>query len=84
MFTLSQALVGWHYILQSTVILSTMKIEYMAITKAMKKAIWLLNDLEIDQDLLEINCDSISVIYLAKNQVYHASTIHIDVRFHFV
>jgi hypothetical protein len=25
-----------------------------------------------------------SVIYLAKNQVYHARTKHIDVRYHFV
>ena len=31
-----------------------------------------------------INCDSMSIIYLAKNQVYHAWTKHIDVRFHFV
>ena len=44
----------------------------------------LLDDLEIDQDLLKINCDSISAIYLAKNQVYHMRTKHIDVRLHFV
>jgi len=44
----------------------------------------LLDDLEINQDLLKINCDSISVIYSAKNQVYHSRTKHIDVRFQFV
>ena len=38
----------------------------------------------IDQDLLKINCDSMSAIYLAKNKVYHARTKHINVRFHFV
>jgi hypothetical protein len=27
-------------------------------------------------------CDNHSAIYLAKNQVYHAKTKHIDVRFH--
>jgi hypothetical protein len=27
-------------------------------------------------------CDSQNVIYLAKNQVYHARTKYIDVRFH--
>ena len=56
-------------------------------TEAMKEAIWhqeLLDDLGIDQDLLKINCDSMSAIYLAKNQVYHARTKHIDIRFHFV
>ena len=59
----------------------------MAMTEAMKEAIWLqglLDDLGVDQDLLKINCDSMSAIYLAKNQVYHARTKHIDVRFHFV
>ena len=42
----------------------------MAMTKAMKEAIWLqglLDDLEIDQNPLKINSDSMSVIYLAKN-----------------
>ena len=38
----------------------------MAMTEAMKEAIWLqglLDDLGIDQDLLKINCDSMSVIF---------------------
>jgi len=55
--------------------------------EAMKEAICLqgfLDDLEIDQDLLKINCDSMSDIYLVKNLVYHAKTKHIDVRFHFI
>jgi len=46
------------------------KAEYTAMTEAMKEAIWhqgLLDDLKIDQDLLKINCDSISAIYLARN-----------------
>jgi len=34
--------------------------------------------------LILINCGSMSTIYLAKNQVYHARTKHIDVRFYFV
>jgi len=53
----------------------------------MKEAIWLqglLNDLGIDQDLLKINCDSISAIYLTKNQLYQVRMKHIDVRFHFI
>jgi len=33
---------------------------------------------------LKNNCDRMSAIYLAKNQVYHARMKHIDVRFHFV
>jgi len=47
----------------------------MIMTKAVKEAIWLqglLDDLGIDHDLLKIDCDSMSAIYLAKNEVYHA------------
>ena len=59
----------------------------MVMMEAIKEAIWLqglLNDLGIDQDILKIKCDSMSDIYLAKNQVYHARTKHVDARFHFV
>ena len=70
-FTLSQTPASYRTILQSTVALSTMEAEYMAMTEAMKEAICLqrlLNDLWIDQDLLKINFDSMSAIYLTKNQ----------------
>ena len=40
-FTLSHAPISWRSTLQSIVVLSTMKAEYMAKTKAMKEAIWL-------------------------------------------
>ena len=55
-FTLSQAPVKWRSILQSTVALSTIEVEYMAMTEVMKEAIWLqglLDDLGIEQDLLK-------------------------------
>ena len=58
----------------------------MVMIEAMKEIIWLqrlVDDLEIGQDLLKINCDSMGAIYLAKNWVYHARTKHID-SFHFV
>ena len=59
----------------------------MAMTEAMKEALWLqglLDDLGVDQDFMEVRCDSMSVICLAKNQVYHSRTKHIDVGYHFV
>jgi len=74
-FTLSQVPMSWRSTLQSTVVLSTTKAEYMAMTEAKKEDIWLqklLDDLGIDQDQLKINCDNMSTIYLAKNQVYYA------------
>jgi len=59
----------------------------MAMTEAIKEAIWLqglLNDLGIKEDFLKINCDSMNAIYLAKKQVYHVRMKHIDVSFYFV
>ena len=59
----------------------------MAMTEAIKEAIWLqglLDDLGVDQDHLSVHCDSMSAIFLAKNQVHHSRTKHIDVRYHFV
>ena len=44
----------------------------------------LINNSRNEQDFLKVNCDCMSVIYLAKNQVYHARMNHIDVRYHFV
>ena len=59
----------------------------MAITEAVKEAIWLqglLGELGMEQKHIKVHCDSQSAIHLAKNQVYHARTKHIDVRYHFV
>ena len=73
--------------MQATIALSTTEAEYMAAKEAIKEAIWLLgltDDLGIGQDQVHVMCDSQSAIHLAKNQVYHSRTKHIDVRFHFV
>ena len=86
-FTLAKAPVSWKSTLQSTVVLSTTEAEYMAITEAVKEAIWLqglLDDLGVGQKQVIVFCDSQSTIHLAKNQVYHARTKHIDVRYYFV
>ena len=59
----------------------------MATTKAVKEAIWLqglLDELGFKQKHIKVHCDSQSAIHLAKNQVYHARTKHIDVKYHFV
>ena len=59
----------------------------MALTEVVKEAIWLqglIHDLGIVQDYLQVHCDSVTSIYLATNQVYHARTKHIDVKYHFV
>ena len=87
LFTFAKAPVSWKSTLQSTVALSTTEAEYMAIIEAVKEAIWLhgiLKDLGVDHKHLEVYSDSQSAIHLAKNQVFHTRTKHIDVRYHFV
>ena len=87
MFTLAKAPVSWKSTLQSAVALSTTEVKYMVITEAVKEAIWLqglLDDLGVGQKHVTVFCDSQSAIHLAKNQVYHARTKHIDVRYYFV
>ncbi|GJU79647.1 hypothetical protein Tco_1282012 [Tanacetum coccineum] len=49
--------------------------------------IWLkglIEDLGFPQDQATVFCDSMSAICLAKDQVYHERTKHIDVRYHFI
>ena len=67
--------------------LSTTEAEYMALTSASKESIWLKGlvvKLGIAQDFAMVYCDSLSVIFLARDQVNHDRTKHIDVRYHFL
>jgi hypothetical protein len=84
-FTLAEGSIYLRSIIQSTVAMSTTEAESMAVAKATKEALWLtklVRELGIRQGGVQLPCDSQSAIYLAKNQVYHARTKHIDVRFH--
>ncbi|GJU69290.1 retrovirus-related pol polyprotein from transposon TNT 1-94 [Tanacetum coccineum] len=70
-----------------TVALSTTEAGYMALTEAAKEGIWLkglIEDLGFLKDQATVFCDSMSAICLAKDQVYHDRTKHIDVRYHFI
>ena len=87
MFIVLGALVSWKSTFQSIVALSTIKVEYMALTEAIKEAIWLgglQDELGVGQKQIYIYSDSQSAICLAKNPVFHVHMKHIDVRYHFV
>ncbi|KAL0460800.1 UNVERIFIED_CONTAM: Retrovirus-related Pol polyprotein from transposon TNT 1-94 [Sesamum latifolium] len=84
-FTLGGGSICWKSTVQSIVALSTIEAEYMAVAEAAKEALWLnglVKELGVEQGGVQLHCDSQSAIYLAKNQVYHARTKHIDVRYH--
>lgn len=84
-FTLAGGPICWKSSVQSIVAMSTTEAEYMAVAEAAKEALWLtglVKELGVEQGGVQLHCDSQSAIYLANNQVYHARTKHIDVRFH--
>jgi hypothetical protein len=86
-FTLFGCTISWKATLQSTVALSTTEAEYMAVTEAVKEAIWLkglVGDLGLKHGNTVVFCDSKSAIHLTKNKMYHERTKHIDVKFHFI
>ena len=59
----------------------------MAVTEAVKEAIWLkglLGDLGVIQENIEVFYDNQNAIFLVKKQTYHAQTKHIDVKCHYV
>ena len=87
LFTLGGCAVSWKATLQATVALSTTEAEYMAISEAIKEAIWvrqLVGELVQEEQGIAIYCDSQSAIHLTKNQMFHDRTKHIDIRYHFV
>jgi hypothetical protein len=69
------------------VALSTIEAEYMETTHASKEAVWLqrlCSGIGLVQQVVRLDCDSQSAIFLAKNPTYHSKTKHIDVKYHFV
>ncbi|KAL6140713.1 hypothetical protein ACLB2K_059009 [Fragaria x ananassa] len=81
-FTLGGSVVIWKATLQPTVTLSTTEAEYMALTAAAKEGIWLkglVSSLGLHHDQAIVYCDCLSAICLAKDQVHHERTKHIDV-----
>lgn len=58
----------------------------MALTKAIKEALWLrhlASDFAVSQEITLFS-DSQSAIHLAKNQVHHSRIKHIGVQFYFI
>ncbi|XP_042059319.1 secreted RxLR effector protein 161-like [Salvia splendens] len=86
-FTVCGSCISWKSQLQHIVALSTTQSEYIAITEAMKEAIWskgVLSELKFLKHVPALYSDSQSAIQLCKNPVLHDRTKHIDVRFHFL
>ncbi|GJZ23673.1 retrotransposon protein, putative, ty1-copia subclass [Tanacetum coccineum] len=86
-FLVQGCVVSWKATLQHVVALSTTEAEYMALTEAVKEAIWLrglLEELGVELNTVAVNCDNQGAIHLSRNHVFHERTKHINVRYHFI
>ncbi|WVZ89503.1 hypothetical protein U9M48_035896 [Paspalum notatum var. saurae] len=66
---------------------STYEAEYFAAASCCSQILWMLaslRDYGLTYGRIPILCDSSSAITVAKNQVLHSRTKHIDVRYHFL
>ena len=86
-FLVQGCVVSWKATLQHVVALSTTEAEYMALTEAVKEAIWLrglLEELGVELNTVAVNCDNQGAIHLSRNHAFHERTKHINVRYHFI
>ena len=90
-FTYGGDAIPWRSKLQECTALSTTELEYMVASEATKETIWLYRltanfstTSRIDQPVLTILCDSLSVIHLIYNPVYDAKKKHIEVQYHHI
>ncbi|GKA13488.1 retrovirus-related pol polyprotein from transposon TNT 1-94 [Tanacetum coccineum] len=86
-FLVQGCVVRWKATLQHVVALSTTEAQYMALTGAVKEAIWLrglLEELCVELNTVAVNCDNRGAIHLSRNHVFHERTKHINVSYHFI
>ena len=80
--------ISWSCRKQTTVALSTMEAEYMAVSAATQEALWwrgLLKELFGVAQPVTIHCDNMSAVHLAEKEIgYSPRSKHIDIRHHFV
>lgn len=86
-FTIGGNTISWRSSLQKVVALSMTEAEYMALSDAIKEGIWLkgiCEELKLRSGAIEVNCDSQSAIYLARNFVYQEKKKHIATKYNFI
>jgi hypothetical protein len=86
-FTVGSYVVSWKAVLHPVVALSTTEAEYMAIAEACKELIWLkglCSELFGVDSCINLFSNSQRAIYLTKDQMFHARTKHIEIKYHYV
>jgi len=84
---LANNLISWFSKKQNCVSLSTVEAEYIAAGSSCSQLVWMkqmLKEYNVEQDILTLYCDNLSVINISKNPIQHSRTKHIDIRHHFI
>ncbi len=86
-FRIGNAAISWKTKNQSSVALSSVEAEYMAMCQAAKEAVWLtglLKDFNIElRSPIILFGDSQGALVLAQNPVFHPRSKHIAIQYHF-
>jgi hypothetical protein len=84
---LGRSLVSWSSKKQNSIALSTAEAEYIAAGSCCTQILYLkqsLVDYNIKLGSVSLLCENESAVKIAKNQVLHSRTKHIDIRHHFL
>ncbi|GKC56322.1 hypothetical protein Tco_1083920, partial [Tanacetum coccineum] len=80
-------LVSWSSKRQKSVVISSTKVEYIAMSGCCAQILWMrsqLTDYGLGFNKIPMYCDNKSAIALCYNNVQHSRSKHIDIRFHFI
>ena len=86
-FMMADAAISWRSKKKSSVVLSTLEAEYMALSAVVQEALWLkqlLNDFNMTINTIKLYEDNQSAIFMTKNPLYLSRSKHIDIRYHFI
>jgi hypothetical protein len=87
-FSLGSTMISWSSQKQGSIAQSTTEVEYIAASDASKEAIWLRKLVSwLFGEKLEttvVHCDNQSCIKLMENLIFHDSSKHIYMRYHYI
>jgi hypothetical protein len=86
-FTLFGGAISWASTKQKTVATATVEAEYIALTPAVKEALWLkqlFEEISIPMGTIDLKTDAQGALDLATNARFSQKTKHIDIRHHFI
>ncbi|GJV73209.1 retrovirus-related pol polyprotein from transposon TNT 1-94 [Tanacetum coccineum] len=84
---LGDRLVSWSFKRQKSAVISSTKVEYIALSGCCAQVLWMrsqLTDYGFGFNKIPMYCDNKSAIALCCNNVQHSRSKHIDIRFHFI